>query len=332
MFVDKMLIGLAAVQTLSRLNRIHPEKTDTFVLDFRNDADDDPGGVRAVLRARPSRSRPTRTCSTTPATALDDFDVLCDDEVEDAVAACSPSLDDERDHGQVYALLDPAVERFNALDEDEQDEFRDALDKFVRTYAFLSQIVSFGDTKLERDYLYCRALAALPARIDATDGSTSAREVELTHLRLEKTFEGSVSLDRRRAARSARSSTGEGKQHEPDVEHALADHRGPQRAVRAQARPTPTSSSSTSSRRPGSPTPTLVAQARENTSKLPPRLRPRVHEHHRHPHGRQRDIFKRILDDDDFRQTMLEHYAERLYERLRARDDQLGLAPDGRSG
>ncbi|HEY8869972.1 MAG TPA: hypothetical protein VIM30_11370 [Candidatus Limnocylindrales bacterium] len=36
MFVDKVLVGLAAVQTLSRLNRIHPDKTDTFVLDFRN--------------------------------------------------------------------------------------------------------------------------------------------------------------------------------------------------------------------------------------------------------------------------------------------------------
>jgi type I restriction enzyme R subunit len=40
MFVDKPLTGLHAVQTLSRLNRIHPEKTDTFALDFRNAADD----------------------------------------------------------------------------------------------------------------------------------------------------------------------------------------------------------------------------------------------------------------------------------------------------
>ena len=39
MFVDKTLVGLAAVQTLSRLNRIHPEKNDTFVLDFRNEAE-----------------------------------------------------------------------------------------------------------------------------------------------------------------------------------------------------------------------------------------------------------------------------------------------------
>ena len=50
MYVDKTLVGLAAVQTLSRLNRIHPLKDSTFVLDFRNDTDDDRRGVRAVPR------------------------------------------------------------------------------------------------------------------------------------------------------------------------------------------------------------------------------------------------------------------------------------------
>ena len=58
-------------------------------------------------------------------------------------------------------LLDPAVERFQALDEEDRLGFKDALDKFVRTYSFLSQVVSFGDSKLERDYLYCRALASV---------------------------------------------------------------------------------------------------------------------------------------------------------------------------
>ncbi len=66
MFVDKTLVGLNAVQTLSRLNRIHPEKTDTFVLDFRNEAEDITRGLQALVRARRSPSRPTRTCCTTP--------------------------------------------------------------------------------------------------------------------------------------------------------------------------------------------------------------------------------------------------------------------------
>ncbi|MGH8925107.1 MAG: hypothetical protein ACRDWA_10790 [Acidimicrobiia bacterium] len=61
---------------------------------------------------------------------------------------------------RIHGALSPAVERFHHdLDTDEQDTFRDALNRFVRIYSFLSQIVAFGDTKLERDYLFARALA-----------------------------------------------------------------------------------------------------------------------------------------------------------------------------
>ena len=70
--------------------------------------------------------------------------------------------------------------------------FRDALTRFVRTYGFLAQIVSFTNPGLERDYQYCRALASFiregQIKIDLSS------EVELTHLRHEMTFEGSISL------------------------------------------------------------------------------------------------------------------------------------------
>jgi hypothetical protein len=70
------------------------------------------------------------------------------------------TITDPRQHGKVYAILDVAVERFRALEEHDRVGFKDALNKFVRTYAFLSQIVTFTDSKLERDYTYCRALAS----------------------------------------------------------------------------------------------------------------------------------------------------------------------------
>ena len=88
---------------------------------------------------------------------LDQYDVLRTDEVEEAVAVLL-TIADAKDHGRLYALLDPACERFKDLDEQDRLGFKDALDKFVRTYAFLSQVVSFGDSKLERDYIFCRAL------------------------------------------------------------------------------------------------------------------------------------------------------------------------------
>ena len=66
----------------------------------------------------------------------------------------------EDTHAQVDAALQPAVDRFNGLGEDDQESFRDALGRFVRVYAFLSLVVPFRNPGLERDYLFCRALAA----------------------------------------------------------------------------------------------------------------------------------------------------------------------------
>jgi type I restriction enzyme R subunit len=192
MFVDKTLTGLAAVQTLSRLNRTHPDKKDTFVLDFRNDAE-------AISEA----FQPWYTATVAPPTdpnllydtrsALDPFGVLRAEEIQ-AVVAVLLAMSDIKDHGRIHAALAPAVDRFHALDDEAQADFADKLNRFVRTYAFLSQIVTFTDTGLERDYRYCRALAAL---VKAEPGGRLdlGAEVELTHLRHEIISEGSISLD-----------------------------------------------------------------------------------------------------------------------------------------
>lgn len=189
MYVDKTLTGLAAVQTLSRLNRIADGKDGTFVLDFRNDAE-------AIREAFEPYYGETVAPPTDPNllydthAAIATFDVLREDEVE-AVAGLLVSRGDATATAKVYAALSPAVDRFNALDEDDQEQFRDALSKFVRIYAFLSQVVPFGDTRLERDYLFCRALASLIREEPGTRVDLGS-DVELTHLRHVQTFDGSV--------------------------------------------------------------------------------------------------------------------------------------------
>ena len=90
-------------------------------------------------------------------------------------------------------MLNPAIARFDELTEEEQERFRDALGRFVRTYSFLSLIVPFGDTQLERDYLFGRALLQF-IRADAGETVDLGDAVELTHLRLEQRFSGSVRL------------------------------------------------------------------------------------------------------------------------------------------
>jgi type I restriction enzyme R subunit len=194
MYVDKVLSGLNAVQTLSRLNRIHPLKRqeDVFVLDFRNNAED----IRASFEPWYGR---TIAPPTDPNLLydtrhqLDPFGVLWPEEVQRAVALLV-GRGSAGDHARVHAAITPAIDRFWALGSDDQDKFREALNRFVHTYSFLSQIVAFTDPALERDYLFCKALAAF-VRADGSGGVDLGSEVELTYLKLDQTFAGSVSLD-----------------------------------------------------------------------------------------------------------------------------------------
>ena len=213
MYVDKVLPGLAAVQTLSRLNRTHPDKTGTFVLDFRNEADD----IRTSFA-------PWYVQTVAPPTdphllydthgELGGYGILHPEEVETVVRLLL--ADASANHARIHGALSPAIDRFHhALDTDEQDAFRDALHRFIRIYSFLSQVVSFGDTKLERDYLFARALAPF-IRADAEPGVDLGSQIELTHLALEKTSEGSVSLDPDVEGEVVTIFSGAGKIYQPD--------------------------------------------------------------------------------------------------------------------
>lgn len=192
MYVDKALSGLNAVQTLSRLNRTHPDKDGTFVLDFRNDAE----AIRDAFEPYYGKtiappSDPNLLYDTRD--DLDEFGVLRADEIAQVVAVLL-GYRGPVDHERIHSVLAAPVDRVKALDDEERDRFRDALNRFVRIYGFLSQIVSFSDTALEADYVFCRALAAF---IRDTGGETVdlGADLELTHLRHEQQFEGSVSLD-----------------------------------------------------------------------------------------------------------------------------------------
>ena len=216
MYVDKTLTGLAAVQTLSRLNRIHPDKDGTFVLDFRNDAEairdafEPYYGETVAPPSDPNLLHDSRE-------ALDEFGILLTDETIKVVGLLL-NVSGASDHGRIHAALTPAIDRVKALDDEERDRFRDALQRFVRIYSFLAQIVSFSSTELERDYIFCRALLAFVGETGGPAGGMDlGSDIELTHIRHEKQFEGSVSLDVETGEVTTIFS-GSGKQHEPEPE------------------------------------------------------------------------------------------------------------------
>jgi type I restriction enzyme, R subunit len=183
MFVDKKLKGLNAVQTLSRLNRSAPDKTATFVLDFCNEAE--------VIQAAFQKYYEGIIIEQTDVNVLYDLrgrmlalGILKEEEIEaasDAYFAVDPA---KRLLKAIYSNIDPVLVRFAELSDDEQAEFRDALDRFIRAYSFLSQVMPFTDENLERLYVYGKALAAcLPTQ--ATGGLDIGKDVVLTHLRIE---------------------------------------------------------------------------------------------------------------------------------------------------
>lgn len=318
MYVDKVLTGLSAVQTLSRLNRFHPEKADTFVLDFRNEAEairkafEPYYGMTVAAPSDPNLLWNTRG-------KLEDFDVLRPDEVE-AVVAVLAMFTDTNDHGRVYALMAPAVDRFKHLDEDEQTEFRDALAKFLRTYAFLAQIVTFAETKLERDYIYCRALASLTRDDSGGERLDLGSAVELTHLRNEVTYEGSLALDAQEGEIKQITGDGMGKRVDPDLESlsqiiAVLNERYGLSLTEADQLLFDQFEESWAA------DPELAAQAQRNTLEnfrlvFDPKFLNTVVTRM----DANEAIFKRILDDGDFKDVMADFYLRKMYRRLREGD------------
>jgi len=189
MYVDKKLEGLHAVQTLGRLNRIHPQKDDTFVLDFVNTPERILEGFSPYYEVAELESRTDPNVLYTLQTALDDFGIYYREEVEAfAEVFFKPAgQQDEADQGKLNGIVDPAITRFQEADEEAQDTFRRTLGKFIRLYAFLAYVVTFKDPDLEKLLQYGRWLQRkLPADAGAPPPSVEDKIV-LAAYRLDQT-------------------------------------------------------------------------------------------------------------------------------------------------
>ena len=197
MYVDKRLDGVQAVQTLSRLNRTLPGKDAPFVLDFVNAAED-------IFRAfKPYYDRTETDGVSDPMQlealkhALDREQVYYWSEVEAfaRVFYKPPDRQGAADHADMQRHLQPAVDRCAQIeDADRREKFRDRLAAFVKTYAYLSQIVPYTDPELEMLYSFGRLLLPhLPTdRDDAV--VTAGDEVTLQYYRLERVASGPIAV------------------------------------------------------------------------------------------------------------------------------------------
>lgn len=194
MYVDKRLSGLRAVQTLSRLNRIHSGKEDTFILDFVNETKEIQDAFQPYYEQTTVGEQADPNQLYELKARLDSYQVYYIAEVEEFAKIFYKPKEKQTsvDHAKMNACLDPAVKRFNDLD-DKQEEFRKALTAYKNLYSFLSQIIPFQDADLEKLYTYARfLLTKLPKR----NGPKYSfdEEIKLEYYRLQKISEGSIKL------------------------------------------------------------------------------------------------------------------------------------------
>lgn len=199
MYVDKRLSGIQAVQTLSRLNRIHPLKEETFVLDFVNEREEIREAFKQFYEGAELGEEAEPEQLYLLKSELDASGIYLGEEVERfcTVYFKPKQRQSPADHQAMNAVLDPAVERFKALQdksETEAEVWRTKLVAFRNLYVFLSQIIPYHDSDLERLYTFLRHLSPkLPRQSGGTQYNFDD-EVYLEYYRLQKISEGSIDL------------------------------------------------------------------------------------------------------------------------------------------
>ncbi|MEA3350092.1 MAG: type I restriction endonuclease, partial [Chloroflexota bacterium] len=178
MYVDKTLAGIRAVQTLSRLNRAHPKKHDTFVLDFVNSVD-------VIEAAFADYYRTTILSEETDSNKLHDlkadldgYQVYAQTQVDELVHRYLGRVE----RSQLDPLLDACVGLYiDDLDEDGQVDFKSKAKAFGRAYNFLSAILPYNNPQWEKLSIFMNFLIPklpAPKEDDLSRGILEAIDME----------------------------------------------------------------------------------------------------------------------------------------------------------
>ena len=192
MYVDKMLYNIKAVQTLSRLNRCHPKKRDTFVLDFYNKPED-------IQTAFSTYYKTTILSGETDPNKLYDliatmgqYQVFSTEEVEHVVELFLDGAGRER----FDPLLDANAAIYKELETEDQIKFKSAAKAFVRTYGFLGAILPYGNADWEKLSIYLNLLIPkLPSPRDDDLSEGILESIDLNNYRPEARESMSIVLE-----------------------------------------------------------------------------------------------------------------------------------------
>lgn len=193
MYVDKVLTGVAAVQTLSRLNRCYPGKR-TFILDFVNDWETIRASFSNYYEVTEIDEVTDPSIIYDTKRRLDQFGVYQLSEIEAVVNAWYGETDEQRKLKRIEGLLAPEVDRWNALEHEDKVLFKALLKKFLKTYSFVTQMLKFGDESLHQFFVYA-GLLVKKLFIETSDDVRLRDKVDIEYLRVEDKGTRSISLE-----------------------------------------------------------------------------------------------------------------------------------------
>lgn len=215
MYVDKELSDVAAVQTLSRLNRCHPLKTDTFVLDFYNDAD--------KIQASFQRFYKTTILSeeTDPNKINDLISEIegCNIYTEGEVGEVNKKYFSGADRSELDPVINTTVERFKTLEENSQIKCKSAIKSFIRTYPFVAAVTPYKSTEWEMLYTFFILLVHKLPKLKGEDFTKGLEEcIDMEQVQVSKMAEHSIMLENLNTEIAPIPvGSGQGGKHEPEM-------------------------------------------------------------------------------------------------------------------
>jgi type I restriction enzyme R subunit len=217
MYVDKALSGIKAVQTLSRLNRAHPQKYDCFVLDFQDNSEPITFAFQDYYRATLLSEETDPDKLHDLKAALDNAQVYAPEQVEQIVELFLRGA--ERD--KLDPILDLCVATYkDRLDEDGQVDFKSNAKVFCRTYNFLSSVIPFSIVTWEKLSIFLNLLTPkLPAPQEEDLSKGILEAIDMDSYRVEKKAAMKIALADEDAEIEPVPTEAGGRKSEPELDH-----------------------------------------------------------------------------------------------------------------
>lgn len=193
MFVDRSLGGIQCIQTLSRLNRTYwPYKEDTLVVDFRNDTESVRKAFNQYYTVTTLSGEVDPQRVYTMKEDVEQWNLFSEEEVNEV---CERLIDPKKVSSVPSILLDIVRERVAPLTDEEKDRYRKLVNRFVRQYGFLAQVIDFTDPDLEKFYVFCKVFYKYLPYTKETLPMELASMIDLDKLRIQLSYEGSIKLE-----------------------------------------------------------------------------------------------------------------------------------------